>query len=193
MKHSDTYDKWIVEGYKYFSEVGPQVFSIKELSEKTGLARTSFHYYFENKDDFFDQLIEYHMEEVRKFGELATQNLSNVTESIAHAMETLSAGILFHVQLFMHRHIPKFNRGYLKGHEINFENGILDWFLRNFHLRTSKEDGKRAYLFFADVLNSRLSNMLQSEGPSSTLSLLFFEVIRDFQLILESYNPTSRT
>ena len=192
MKNNDTYDKWIVEGYRYFSEVGPEGFSIKELSGKTGLARTSFHYYFDNKEDFFDQLIEYHMEEVRKFGELATQNPSNVTESIARAMETLSAGILFHVQLFTHRHIPKFNRGYLKGHEINFENGILDWFLHYFHLRTSKEDGKRAYLFFADVLNSRLSNLLQTEGPSSSLSLLFFEVIRDFQLTLESYTPENR-
>ncbi len=192
MKNNDTYDKWIVEGYRYFSEVGPEGFSIKELSEKTGLARTSFHYYFVNKEDFFDQLIEYHMEEVRKFGKLATQNRSNVTESIARAMETLSAGILFHVQLFTHRHIPKFNRGYLKGHEINFSNGILDWFLHYFHLRTSKEDGKRAYLFFVDVLNSRLSNLLQTKGPSSALSSLFFEVISDFQLTLESYSPKNR-
>ncbi len=110
MENTDTYNRWIQEGYPYFSKVGPAAFSIKELSERAGLSRTSFHYYFDNKEDFFDQLIEYHLEEVRKFGQLATRNHTDVTQGIARSMETLSVGTLFHVQLFNHRKVPK---GYL--------------------------------------------------------------------------------
>ncbi len=186
-KNADTYNRWILEGYNYFSEVGPGAFSIKELSERAGLSRTSFHYYFQDKDDLFDQLIDHHMDEVRKFGEMATRDRSDVTEGIIRSMETLRSGILFHVQLFMHRNIPKFNEAYLKGHEVNFRNGILDWFLDHFKLDMPREEGKRAFLFFVDVLNSRLSNLLQTGKISSSLSTVFFEVIRDLQSLLNAY------
>ena len=185
----ETYDKWILEGYKYFAEVGPVKLTIKELSRKAGLARTSFHYYFENKDDFFDQLIEHHMDEVRKFGEMATQNKSRVTEGIIHSMQTLSTGISFHVQLFMHRELEKFNRAYLKGHQINFENGILEWFLDFFELKLSKEkeDSKKAFLLFVDVLNSRFSNLMQTKKAGISFSSLFFDVVQDFKVMLRAY------
>ena len=189
MKNSNTFDKWIVEGYRYFSEVGPEAFSIKELSKRSGLSRTSFHYYFENKEDFFDQLIDYHMEEIRKFGSLATQNRADVTRGIAHSMETMSTGILFHMQLLLHRNIPYFNKAYLKGHALNYENGILDWFLDFFHLKMTRKEGERAYLLFVDVLSSRLGNQLQTDNISLPMSSLFYEVIQDFKKMLRAYSP----
>lgn len=186
-KNADTYNRWILEGYHYFSEVGPEAFSIKELSERAGLSRTSFHYYFDDKDDLFDQLIDHHMDEVRKFGEMATHSRPDVTEGIIHSMEVLKTGILFHVQLFTHRNIPKFNRAYLEGHEVNFRNGILDWFLGYFKLDMSPEEGQKAFLLFVDVLNSRFSNLLQTGKISSSFSTVFLEVIRDFQTMLSAY------
>ena len=186
-KNGNTYEQWILEGYRYFAEVGPESFSIKELSERAGLSRTSFHYYFDDKNDLFDQLIEYHMDEVRQFGEMATRNRSDITEGIIRSMEVLQSGILFHVQLFMHRNIPKFNEAYLKGHEVNFRNGILDWFLDYFKLDMPPEEGKKAFLFFVDVLNSRLSDLLQTGKNSSSFSTVFFEVSRDLQSLLSAY------
>ncbi len=189
MKNSNTYEKWILEGYRYFSEVGPKAFSIKELSERSGLSRTSFHYYFESKEDFFDQLIDHHMEETRKFGALATKNRADVTQGIAQSMEAMSTGILFHMQLLLHRNIPYFNKAYLEGHSLNYENGILDWFLDFFHLKMTRKEGERAYLLFVDVLSSRLGYQLQTDNISLPISSLFYEVIRDFKKMLRAYSP----
>ena len=189
MKNIDTYNKWISGGYKYFSEVGPENFSIKKLSEILGLSRTSFHYYFDNKDEFFDCLIEHHMDEVEKFGTLSVKNSSGITQGIMESMEKLSTCIMFHTQLFIHRKTPKFDRAYLQGHEINFKNGILDWFLNYFELKTTKEEGKRAYLIFVDVLNSRFSYLIQTKRTVHTFSTLFLDVINDFKLMLRSYSP----
>ena len=185
----DTYEKWVLGGYQYFSEVGPDNFSIKELSEILELSRTSFHYYFESKDEFFDCLIEHHMEEVKKFGDYAIKSGADVTEGLMKAMEKLSTGMKFHMQLFIHRKIPKFDAAYLKGHEINFNNGILDWFLNFFELKMSKEEGKKAYLIFVDVLNSRFSYLMQTKKHNCTFSTLFIDVINDFISMLSSYSP----
>ncbi len=189
MKNIDTYNKWISGGYQYFSEVGPENFSIKKLSEILGLSRTSFHYYFNNKDEFFDCLIEYHMDEVERFGRLSVKNSSDITQGIMKAMGKLSAGMMFHTQLFIHRKIPKFDKAYLQGHEINFENGILDWFLNYFELKTTGEEGKKAYLIFVDVLNSRFSYLIQTKKTTHTFSTLFLEVIDDFKSLLRLYSP----
>ena len=189
MKNSNTYEKWILEGYRYFSEVGPEAFSIKELSERSGLSRTSFHYYFESKEDFFDLLIDHLMEEIRKFGSLATKNPTDVIGGIAQTMETMSTGVLFHMQLSLHRDIPYFNKAYLKGHSLYFENGILDWFLDFFHLKMTREEGKRTYLLFVDVLSSRLEYQLQTDNVSIPISSLFYEIIQDFKKMLRAYSP----
>jgi len=189
MKNSNTYEKWILEGYRYFSEVGPEAFSIKELSERSGLSRTSFHYYFESKEDFFDLLIDHLMEEIRKFGSLATKNPTDVSGGIAQTMEAMRTGVLFHMQLSLHRDIPFFNKAYLKGHSLNYENGILDWFLDFFHLKMTREEGKRAYLLFVDVLSSRLGYQLQTNYVSFPISSLFYEIVQDFKIMLRAYLP----
>ena len=191
MSANNAYDKWITGSYQYFSETGPEKFSIKELSQKLGLSRTSFHYYFENKEDFFDHLIDHHLDEVIRFGKLAVKNTQNTTQSIMKAMEELSTGMKFHVQLFIHRKNPKFDKAYLKGHEINFNNGILDWFLDQFELKMTREAGKKAYLIFADVLNSRLSYMMLTpdKHKDTSFSSVFIELITDFKILLTAYKP----
>ena len=187
IEEQSVYEKWILEGYKYFAQVGPIDFSIKELSNQTGLSRTSFNYYFHTKEDYFDILIEHHLEETRKFGKIATQSKDNVVSGIMNAMEQLNYGIMFHVQLFNNRKIPKFDKAYLDGHEINFNNGILDWFLQFFKLKMSKEDGEKAFMLFVDVLNTRLNYLLHTNKNKSSFSNIFKEVIADFQNMLQAY------
>ena len=189
MKNLDTYDRWVLGGYQYFADVGPDNFSIKKLSELLKLSRTSFHYYFQNKDDFFDCLIEHHMEEVERFGKFAVNNKYDITDGLMNAMENFSTGMKFHMQLFIHRKNSKFDQAYLQGHEINFRNGILDWFISYFELDMNREEGKKAYLIFVDVLNSRFSYLMQTKKNIYTFAGLFKDVTKDFKLMLSSYSP----
>ena len=188
MKNHDTYEKWIEAGYAHFARVGPDGFSIKELSEIAGLSRTSFNYYFDGKEEFFDILLEHHMNVVDTFGKKAMSKKSNPTQGLALTMEKMQTGVMFHIQLFNNRKDDKFNKAYLKGHELNYKNGILDWFTDFFELTLNREEAKRAYLLFVDVLNTRFNILLRQPLNPSGFTPVFFEVINDFKLLLRSYN-----
>jgi len=184
-KPTKTYNKWLIEGYKYFAENGPVNFSIKALSSMSGLSRTSFNYYFYNKEYFFDLLIDYHTKEIEKFGKLTISDKTDITSGIIKSMDQFNIGMKFHTQLFNNRKISKFNNAYLKGHKMNYCNGILDWFIEYFNLNISKENGKRTFLLFIDVLNSRFNTSYQST-KSISFSSVFLEVVNDFKLLLDS-------
>ena len=184
-KHTKTYNKWVEDGYKYFAEVGPTTFSIKELSEISELSRTSFNYYFDNKNLFFNILIEYHLKEIKEFGKLAVSNKTDVTSGIIKSMEKFHIGMKFHTQLFNNRKNTQFNNAYLEGHKIRYCNGILNWFIDYFKLNISKENGKKVFLLFVDVLNTRF-NISYQHNNSISFSTIFLEVIADFKLLLKS-------
>jgi len=186
--NNKTYKKWILEGYKYFARTGPQKFSIKELSEISGLSRTSFNYYFDNKDFFFDRLIKHHLLVVAKFGEEAIKNKENTLEGISKTMEKHKTGMLFHIQLSNNRNIEKFHDAFYQGHKMNLCSGILDWFIKYFNLKTSKENEKRIFLLFIDILNTRFNQSLQDVNNTLSFSSVFLDVINDFKLLLESYS-----
>ena len=185
-KKSKSYNKWITEGYKYFALSGPKNFSIIELSKISGLSRTSFNYYFYNKEYFFDLLIEHHIKEIEKFGKFAISNKSDLTNSIIKAMERFNTGMKFHTQLFNNREISKYNAAYLEAHKMSYCNGILDWFIEYFNLNISKENGKKVFLLFIDVLNTRFNTSYQSNNNSTSFSKIFTNVVNDFRLLIES-------
>jgi len=185
-KQTKSYNKWVNEGYKYFAEVGPNNFSIKELGRISGLSRTSFNYYFDSKEFFFDLLIDFHTKEIEKFGKFAISNKSDLTNGIIKAMERFNIGMKFHTQLFNNREIRKYNDAYLEGHNMSYCTGILDWFINFFNLNISKEDGKKVFLLFIDVLNTRFNISYQSRNESTLFSTIFTEVVNDFTLLLGS-------
>jgi len=188
MENNDTYNKWISEGYKYFAQVGPLNFSVKKLSGIAKLSRTSFNYYFDNKDFFFDRLIKHHLLVVAKFGEEAIKNKENTLKGISETMEKHKTGMLFHIQLSNNRNIEKFHDAFYQGHKANLCSGILDWFIKYFNLKTSRENEKRIFLLFIDILNTRFSQSLQDTNKMTSFSSVFIDVINDFKLLLESYS-----
>ena len=58
---SETSKHWIEAGYKHFALYGPQNISIEKIAEETGLARTSFYYYFGDLESFIDELLYEHL------------------------------------------------------------------------------------------------------------------------------------
>ena len=184
-RSTKTYNKWVEEGYKYFAETGPTNFSIKELSNISGLSRTSFNYYFDDKEYFFDLLINYHTKEIEEFGKFTISNSTDIISGVIKSMEKFNTGMKFHTQLFNNRGVSKYNDAYLKGHKMSYCNGILDWFIEYFKLTISKENGKKVFLLFVDVLNTRFNISYQSTNATS-FSTIFLEVTNDFKLLLNS-------
>lgn len=60
MNNSDSYNKWLETAYVLFAEEGPQNFSIKALAKQCELPRTNFYYYFNNKEELIEKVIELH-------------------------------------------------------------------------------------------------------------------------------------
>ncbi len=193
MKERNIYNRWIEEGYKYFSDVGPMKFSVKELSKITGLTRTSFNYYFHSKKEFFETLMERHLSIVDEFGQKFYEAKPHSYENLLKYIDEYPVSVSFHLQLFNHRHDEFYNKMYILGHEYNFKNGILDWFLDFFGLKIGKEEAKRIYFFFIDVAYTR-GNLLKSKSKNlETIkySMAVEETTKDFLLIYKSISKNN--
>lgn len=182
-KELNTYDKWLAEGYNYFAETGPAKFSIKKLSEKTGLSRTSFHYYFSSKDDFFTALINKHLNYVREFNK-ALKNTPVNSQQLAARLNEFADGVNFQYRLFLLRYIEHYNNAYLESHEINFRYGLLDWLIFELGISLSPDQAKRVYFMFTDIFYTRVNNLARSGKDGQDLGTLFLHTLEDFKLLL---------
>ena len=74
MKNSESDSRWIEVAYRYFAEEGPQNLSIKTLAKRCGLPRTNFYYYFDNKEELIDKVIELHFTSTIKIFNIELEN-----------------------------------------------------------------------------------------------------------------------
>ena len=51
---------WIEKGYEHFALYVPDNLSILKISKEIGLPRTSFYYYFADREDMIEQLLIMH-------------------------------------------------------------------------------------------------------------------------------------
>ena len=65
-KNNKTYLKWIDTAYQEFAHNGPD-FSLKSLSMKSSLPRSTFYYHFDNKEHLISELLNYHSNEIERF------------------------------------------------------------------------------------------------------------------------------
>ncbi len=184
-KEPNTYDKWIAEGYDYFAEVGPAKFSIKKLSEKTGLSRTSFHYYFASKEEFFDLLIEEHYHQVTQFNQAIRDRKIVSPEDLGKLLNEYAVGVRFQYRLFLFRHIDRFNQAYIKGHEINLRNGLAEWLMNQLGVSFPLDQARRVYYMLTDVFYTRFNSLVRKGSLINDYSALFVETISDFKLLIE--------
>ncbi len=183
-KEQNTYDKWIAEGYDYFAVVGPVKFSIKALSEKTGLSRTSFHYYFSSKEEFFDLLIEEHYHQVTQFNLAIRERKIVSPEDLGKLLNEYAVGVRFQYRLFLFRHIDRYNQAYVKGHEINLRNGLMEWLMNQLGVSLPLDQARRVYYMLTDVFYTRLNSMERKEGLVNDYGELLIQTISDFKLLI---------
>jgi len=115
MKQEATYRKWLNVAYQEFAEHGPD-FSLKAISIKEALPRTTFYYHFTNKDDLIDELLQYHSSKIV----VVRDEISKIKILIPDLYEALynyKTSLMFYKQLLKNRHIVNYNDLYIKGNK----------------------------------------------------------------------------
>ena len=113
MKNSESYNKWLETAYALFAEEGPENLSIKALAKQCGLPRTSFYYYFDNKEELIDKVIELHFQSTIAIFNIELENrLHSFIPDLYVVLYDFKLGLQFVKQLFKNRENPKYNKAY---------------------------------------------------------------------------------
>ena len=135
-----TVDKWIEKGYEHFGIYGPEKLSIKQMANEATISRTSFNYYFKNKDEFINELLNYHLDINIKYCEAAKVYCKNYLPDIHKMVLMYPIGYRFHKQLFNYRTVPKFNETFIKCNEISAREFVVQLFIDQYKLPMAFED-----------------------------------------------------
>jgi len=152
----DTRELWIEKGYEHFGLYGPDGLSIKLIAEENDIARTSFNYYFLDKEEFCDELIEKHYDLVNQFCDAGELHCKKYVPDLHMLLLTFPIGLKFMKQLFNHRHNVKFNKVYMKSNQMGDHKFILRLFIDYFKLPLSVKEAELLHDSLTDTWYSRL-------------------------------------
>lgn len=152
----NTLDKWIGKGYEHFGLYGPENISIKQMAEETDLSRTSFNYYFKNKDEFINELLLFHIDINTKFCATAKQHCKSYLPDIHEIVLMYPLGFRFHKQLFNFRKISKFNDTFINVNNISAREFVVQLFIDYYKLPMDFEDACELHEVLLSSWYSRL-------------------------------------
>ncbi|MCG8310052.1 MAG: TetR/AcrR family transcriptional regulator [Cytophagales bacterium] len=157
MNGSESYNTWLETAYRLFAEEGPENFSIKALAQKCGLPRTNFYYYFENKEEIIDKIIELHFTTtIETFNEELKKRLHTYVPDLFVILYDFKLGIQFAKQLFKNREIQKYNDAYKKGVALSADI-LIPKFKTFFEIDLSDGIVKTLWFTLVDTWYSRLN------------------------------------
>jgi len=152
----DTRELWIEKGYEHFGLYGPDGLSIKLIAEENNIARTSFNYYFLNKEEFCDELIEKHYDLVNQYCDEGKLHCKKYIPDLHMLILTFPIGLKFMKQLFNHRHNVKFNEVYMKSNQLGNRQFTLPLFIDYYKLPLEVKEAALLHGSLTDAWYSRL-------------------------------------
>lgn len=157
MKNSVSYSRWIEAAYIYFAEEGPKNLSIMALAKQCGLPRTNFYYYFENKEDLIDKVIELHFKSTIDIFNAELENrLHSFMPDLYVIMCEFKLGAQFTQQLFKNREQLKFNEAYKETIALSADL-VVPKFMAFHKIDLPFEAGKSLWLTLTDTWYSRIN------------------------------------
>ena len=157
MKNSESYNRWIEAAYLYFAEQGPLNFSIKALAKQCELPRTNFYYYFENKEELIDKVIEFHFKTTTEIFNLELENrLHSFIPDLYVIIYESKLGMQFTKQLFLNRENPTYNKAYKQSVALSSDL-IVPEFMDFFKIYLPMEIGKPLWYTLTDSWYSRVN------------------------------------
>ena len=106
--------KWIEAGYVQFAELGPNNLSIKRISEVAELPRTNFYYHFSDKNELIDELIKVHYAITDEYLKVISEEIKTFLPDLHIISMRYPTSLKFVRQLFLNRHLPKYNDHYIR-------------------------------------------------------------------------------
>ena len=152
----DTRELWIEKGYEHFGLYGPDGLSIKLIAQEHNIARTSFNYYFLNKEEFCDELIEKHYDLVHQFCDAGELHCKKYLPDLHKLILAFPIGLKFQKQLFNHRDNTKFNKVYIKCNEMSDQQFVLRLFIDYYKLPLAVKEAALLHGSLTDAWYSRL-------------------------------------
>lgn len=186
MKTTESYTIWLETAYKLFAEKGPDNFSVKEVAQLCGLPRTNFYYYFENKKELIDKIIELHFQSTTEiFNIELNKRLNCFLPDLYEVIYDFKLGIQFAKQLFLHRENPKYNQAYKNSVALSADI-IVPKFMQYYHIHIPEVAVKSLWFTLTDTWYSRLNFNIFSVDSLCSLCL---EIMDTVLPLIEQQSP----
>jgi len=157
MHSSDSYNKWLETAYRFFAEEGPGNLTIKALAKQCDLPRTNFYYYFENKEELIDKIIELHFQSTTKIFNIELENrLHFFIPDFYVVVYDFKLGMQFAKQLFLNRENPAYNKAYKQSVALSADL-IVPKFTTFFKIDLPHESAKSLWYTLTDAWYSRFN------------------------------------
>jgi len=174
MNTTGSYKKWLESAYYFFATEGSGKLSIKALAKQCGLPRTNFYYYFHDKEELLDKIIELHFN-------TTTENINKELEQRLHSfipdlyliLYDFKIGVQFAKQMFNNRDIPRFNKAYKHGLAISADL-IVPHFKDFLNIDLPDKTVKLLWFTLCDTWYSRLNF---NDFSVESMSALSYEII----------------
>jgi len=180
---------WIEKGYEHFGLYGPERLSIKLIAEENDIARTSFNYYFSNKEEFCDELIDKHYDLIHQFCDAGKLHCKKYLPDLHILILAFPSGLHFMKQLFNHRHNDKFNDAFVKCNEVVEREFALRLFMDYYKLPLAVKESAHLHASLTDTWYSRLDmNDLKLEKLTNAVEEIMQTIL---ELMAKSSSPNS--
>lgn len=157
MSNSESYNKWLETAYALFAEEGPKNLSIKALAKQCGLPRTNFYYYFDNKKELINKVIELHFQSTAEIFNIELEKrLHSFMPDLYVIVYDFKLGMQFAKQLFLNRDNPLYNAAYKKGIALSADL-IVPKFTTFFNIDLPLESAKLLWYTLTDAWYSRFN------------------------------------
>lgn len=186
-KQSKIYQELLRAAYNEFAIVGPE-FSLKALSEKTELSRSTFYYYFDNKDLLIDELLRVHQQAADKLYADLELKFTKLIPDLYEIMYSHKEGMRFQQQLFRNRHIDKYNYLYASIHDrcINF----LLPFIKDYFELNNNNNNQEIVIFYHTLTDAWYSRLNFDTLSVESMTNLALELMDSFDSVLKKSQAT---
>lgn len=176
------YDQWITKGYEHFSDLGPNQLSIRKISGDVQLPRTSFYYYFENQEEYLNELLSSHWDQVTDLFETINKRGIKTCAEFFRVLEQYPATVNFQNQLFKNREKPHYNKMFLKVYEELYDQIIYDLISQEYETELPNDSLKEIMLMTSEVWFSRLfSNNISAKVKMQNLK----DIMKTVSIVIE--------
>jgi AcrR family transcriptional regulator len=99
--------KWIKAGYELLAKEGPDGIKVEKLARQLGLNKSGFYHYFGDREMYFHQLNEFHLQLIKKFHN-EISNLRHFDPDYLKLLLKYKTSLLVQSQLRRHENITVF-------------------------------------------------------------------------------------